>query len=291
MSISHADVCREDLRNGTKPDSSTSVHHNTLYPTGETARLFDLPEAHIYKGDTFLVDDPYRMVQTHDTLLFSSEPYGNSTLSMEDLLQPPSFETKRRLSASFKSISLHHIKLPKKRPSLQSMFTPSFLQTATASPTIPPSSAAAASPRVRSPSVATRPGDYFPLDSLADLVEGVTSVVDDSPLLDDDPFANLAAASPARGPENPSPPSSFRSPVCSSPAYPTSPPNTSPSRPSTLHIPSTSQVPIHRPTLVRPRSSGHGQARPAYTKPAFAPRPSLPSLHTLAQMNIVVQKK
>ncbi|KAG6377130.1 hypothetical protein JVT61DRAFT_1181 [Boletus reticuloceps] len=66
-------------------------------------------------------------------------------------------------------------------------------------------------------------------------------------LLDDDPFANLST----RFDHHFSPP---------------------------LHVP--------KSIVARPKSSGHGQVRPANTKPAFAPRPSLPSLHKLAQMNM-----
>jgi hypothetical protein len=33
------------------------------------------------------------------------------------------------------------------------------------------------------------------------------------------------------------------------------------------------------------------RARPAYKKPAFSPRPSLPSLDTLAKMNVVLTPK
>ncbi|KAF8133827.1 hypothetical protein EV363DRAFT_1090836, partial [Boletus edulis] len=66
------------------------------------------------------------------------------------------------------------------------------------------------------------------------------------PLLDDDPFANLAIPRV-------------------SDSFVVSPPKS---------------------IVARPKSSGHGQVRPAHTKPAFAPRPSLPSLHKLAQMNV-----
>ena len=92
--------------------------------------------------------------------------------------------------------------------------------------------------------------------SLADL----HTPSDDPPLLDGDPFANLTSH-PFDHPSLSQVPRQTPVVVCP-------------------------QVVVPQPSVTRPRSSGHGQARPACTKPACAPRPSLPSLHTLAQMDI-----
>lgn len=89
-------------------------------------------------------------------------------------------------------------------------------------------------------------------------------------LLDDDPFANLTSYT---FPQLSDSPASFDQP-CLSQVPP----------PSTVVV--SPQVYVPQPTVTRPRSSGQGQVRPAHTKPAFTPRPSLPSLHTLAQMNM-----
>ncbi|KAH0832093.1 hypothetical protein J3R83DRAFT_13002 [Lanmaoa asiatica] len=88
-------------------------------------------------------------------------------------------------------------------------------------------------------------------------------------LLDDDPFANLTSYI------IPQLSDSFERPTLSQ-----VPP------PSTVVV--SPQVYVPQGKVTRPKSSGHGQVRPACTKPAFAPHPSLPSLHTLAQMNMSV---
>ncbi|KAJ7643924.1 hypothetical protein FB45DRAFT_896448, partial [Roridomyces roridus] len=86
------------------------------------------------------------------------------------------------------------------------------------------------------------------------------SPVDEPFLLDDDPFADLSG-----GPKVDTPP---QSPL-------------SPSEP--IHLPPVAPV-------VHPRTTP-ANTTPAYQKPAFRPRPSLPSLSTLAQMNLVVPNK
>ncbi|KIK94044.1 hypothetical protein PAXRUDRAFT_478496 [Paxillus rubicundulus Ve08.2h10] len=148
-----------------------------------------------------------------------------------------------------------------KRPSLQSLFTPSFVQPCSASPTDqpPPSSFP---PRVHSLSPVTRKesshSQPFP-------------AIPTPSLLDDVPFATLISVLAGS-------PTSLEYPTLSEVP-----------RPSTVVV--SPRVYIPRATLVRPRSSGHGQARPAHTKPAFASRPSLPSLYTLAQMNVTIPRK
>jgi hypothetical protein len=149
-------------------------------------------------------------------------------------------------------------------------------------------------------------------------------------LLDDDPFANLTAApsvtlkrkfssgSSSNSATRPSAGSSSND-VPAVPPIPPIPP-VPPIPRSPLHEPSvpqgimalvasppisvassssasspfafTSSAPSSPPPpLPRALSNGRGQTRPAYQRPAFSSRPSLPSLHTLANMNVVMTKK
>ncbi|PBK97501.1 hypothetical protein ARMGADRAFT_1009501, partial [Armillaria gallica] len=94
-----------------------------------------------------------------------------------------------------------------------------------------------------------------------------------SDLLDDDPFANLSSplrqaqffvAQPKSPEANPRSP---LAPKCSEPSF------------------------TVQPSITRASSSGIIHARPAHQKPAFTPRPSLPSLHTLSKINFVISKK
>lgn len=181
---------------------------------------------------------------------------------MEDSSGPLSSELKT--SASSKKISLLHVKFPTKRPSLQSLLTPPFFQSSTS-----PSSSAS---RARSLSAAT-------LTHNAAFEEGSNIPIPaaSSTLLDEDPFANLHS-SPSVIPSSECP-SSY-----SNPSVALHPP-----RSSAVLLPSQAYLQHHNPK--RPKSSGHGQVRPAHTRPAFSPRPSLPSLYTLAQMNIGIPRK
>jgi hypothetical protein len=118
-------------------------------------------------------------------------------------------------------------------------------------------------------------------------------------LLDDDPFADLSHSPTFTSSPNSSPTTStFLPPGLSQPtesSLPRSPlsPSSSqenpvPSQPTT--VPATEGTPSTVPTTRMSRTSSV-HARPAHRKPAFAPRPSLPSLHTLSQMNVVIPKK
>ncbi|RPD62655.1 hypothetical protein L227DRAFT_432735 [Lentinus tigrinus ALCF2SS1-6] len=136
-------------------------------------------------------------------------------------------------------------------------------------------------------------------------------------LLDEDPFANLSPAPSLRASRATSPIRSvfdvFGDDVQRPPPTPLSPlaqsaleQDTSDGshRARSLHasrslkslrdLPSTpppSPIEPTRPRLARrPKSSGPPQVRPAYTRPAFAPRPSLPTLNTLARTSIHVPK-
>lgn len=146
-------------------------------------------------------------------------------------------------------------------------------------------------------------------------------------LLDDDPFANLTAApsitlkrkfssgSSSNSATRPSAGSSSNDvpavplippvpPIPRSPLHEPSvpqgimalvapPPNSvlSSSLASSPFVSTSSAPSSPPPPLPRALSNGRGQTRPAYQRPAFSSRPSLPSLDTLARMNIVMTKK
>ncbi|KAF7309705.1 hypothetical protein MIND_00342200 [Mycena indigotica] len=105
---------------------------------------------------------------------------------------------------------------------------------------------------------------YYDAPSLDGLVLADTN---DSFLLDDDPFADLSG-----GPRQ----------LVDAPKDPTPPPPVPP-------IPPLPPSPIskHPPSPVRTVSA---QATPAYQRPAFKARPSLPSLSSLAKMNVPTPK-
>ncbi|KIJ62609.1 hypothetical protein HYDPIDRAFT_30209 [Hydnomerulius pinastri MD-312] len=218
--------------------------------------------------EPFAVDDPRRLCQIYGPLTLSPD---SIPLSMEQFLPGPAMlEVKQPISSSSskKTGLLHSVKLPKK-PSLQALFTPSFLQPST--PSTDPHPPSSFPPRARS------------LSAVAYSVTEKESA-DDYPvlhipapsLLDDDPFANLT--------------SSIACPVLSqSPTSIEYPPLSEVPRPSTVVV--SPRAHVRQAVVARPKSSGHGQVRPAHTKPAFTPRPSLPSLHTLAQMNVPVPRK
>jgi hypothetical protein len=136
-------------------------------------------------------------------------------------------------------------------------------------------------------------------------------------LLDKDPFANLSespchlsyasSTSPSNVRQTPTPEDGPyllppRSPLAPTP-HTSTPPPLSPSlisnpgsaldisgQSAVYTAPPTPPV-LSQPPLAKPgKSSGHS-SRPAYQRPAFAQRPSMPSLHTLAEVNVVIPKK
>ncbi|OAX42148.1 hypothetical protein K503DRAFT_402062 [Rhizopogon vinicolor AM-OR11-026] len=175
---------------------------------------------------------------------------------MDDSAASDPLSSEPKPSPSSKKIGLFHVKLPVKRPSLQSLRTQTFFQSSTSNYSTSASQARSFS--VVAPTRGTKFEDVatIPIPAVS------------SPLLDEDPFANLHS---------------------SPPTIPFSEHPSTYSRSSTVLLPS--QAHLQHYTLKRPKSSGHGQVRPANTKPAFSPRPSLPSLHTLAQMNIGIPRK
>lgn len=209
--------------------------------------------------------------------------------------------------------------MTKKRRSLTSILVPSFLPQASASasalpiisPTAGRSSISGTSASTTSLTLTDASAEWLsfysgapsPLSSVRPSTPSRNSPPPD--LLDEDPFANLAP-SPLRPSRAPSP---VRTDVFSenvlvpleAPLSPLSqsaleqesstrrarslhgerPPRSF--RNSTSTPPPSLIAPASRPRPVRrPKSSGPPQVRPAYTRPAFAPRPSLPSLNTLA---------
>ncbi|KAJ7819816.1 hypothetical protein B0H13DRAFT_384549 [Mycena leptocephala] len=109
---------------------------------------------------------------------------------------------------------------------------------------------------------------------------------EDSFLLDDDPFADLSG-----GP---------RAPLHAETPVPVPPhryqqtrihPRLRSLRPRTRPSPMAARPPTPAPPPPATRTVSHTHTTPAYQKPAFKPRPSLPSLHTLAKMSVVVPHK
>jgi hypothetical protein len=183
--------------------------------------------------------------------------------------------------------------MPKRRTSLQSILIPPFLS-------YPLSNASSeysrSSTHGRSSSTSSRTSLPIPPSSTQPSGVSLELSRGSSPpdfLLDDDPFANHTGARPLplyRGGAT-SPTHSRRTSV----KQPRSPLATGPSPAATLSSSSSSPIPIQcsrsasSPSRISPPSPpiGGRQLRPAYTRPAFALRPSLPSLHTLAQSDFV----
>ncbi|KAL0961014.1 hypothetical protein HGRIS_006006 [Hohenbuehelia grisea] len=173
--------------------------------------------------------------------------------------------------------------MARKRRSLQSILVPSFLHSPPPS-TLP--SPTAPSSRARSLSYGSPLLSSHSIASSSRQSRASSSTSPPPDLLDDDPFANLNVRQVSSTQSESSPPR----PAASAPATPRSP--LSPSRTdlvsrlsahTTIQSSPPSMEVFPRPQLVRP----------AHKKPAFAPRPSLPSLHTLAQMhvNVVLPRK
>ncbi|TFK23077.1 hypothetical protein FA15DRAFT_757558 [Coprinopsis marcescibilis] len=110
-------------------------------------------------------------------------------------------------------------------------------------------------------------------------------------LLDDDPFANLTSLTPIVSRVNASTPTAPPPPEIVS----LNPPPRSPLMPLIDEVPKKSLVRADSaealPTARQRAFSIARSPKPAYRRPAFQSRPSLPSLNTLAQMNVVLTKK
>ena len=192
-----------------------------------------------------------------------------------------------RLSSS-KSLHYGERKMAKNRRSLSSILVPSFLQQIPAtSPLTSPTSSTFVS-RMRSQSSVSSSVNRNA--SNEDTASRLSTSRDSPPpdfLLDDDPFACLAPVEPfAQRTIQPRPPSC----LASSPPNPRSP-LMSPQKVVATIPPAASSGSAAHPGLPRAFSAARIQPRPASQKPAFASRPSLPSLHTLSTMNVVLTKK
>lgn len=176
--------------------------------------------------------------------------------------------------------------MPKRRTSLQAILIPPFLSypLSNASSEPPRSSARARSPSTSSHSQPCIPTSSAQALEAASLESSRTSPPPDF-LLDDDPFANHTGANPTplhRG--NPTSPTQSRRTSLKQPRSPLAPEKCLAASPS--HSFSSSECSRSPSSPPSPPISGR-QLRPAYTRPAFAPRPSLPSLHSLAQSDFV----
>ncbi|KAJ3487472.1 hypothetical protein NLI96_g3513 [Meripilus lineatus] len=214
------------------------------------------------------------------------------------------------------------ITMVKKRRSLQSIFIPPFFQ-----PTSLTEASPNRATRLRSHSAAATTTSHYPLPPPIPINSGqpisvpssLTSPRNSPPsdLLDDDPFANLnpgpsvinhtsnrarsrSLALPrlttSLGSPSEPPPPTPRSPL-SQPAVPG--PSFSQSLGYTAPVAQSDIVPSPPPSSIQekksrslrgPWSPGQGQARPAHTRPAFRSRPSLPSLRSLAEGQVVTPR-
>ncbi|TFK73643.1 hypothetical protein BDN72DRAFT_834524 [Pluteus cervinus] len=190
--------------------------------------------------------------------------------------------------------------MPSKRRSLQAILIPS-LRHSSASPPPNREEQNYTGTRMRSQSLADQAAYFPPLPELDSYSQSSVVSVDDgdssSFLLDEDPFAASAPRVMRTPPPSPTPNSTF--------SIPRPPPATvkaasdhvscPPCPPSPLALDSTKSFAL-RSVPTSPRGTGHfppisPRVRPATSRPAFAARPSLPSLSTLANMNIVITKK
>lgn len=187
----------------------------------------------------------------------------------------------------------------KKRSSLSSILIPPFLLYPLPSLSdVTASTRPRSSTRTRSPSSPGSEPVPTPSPQLSE-AESLPSSRNSPPpdyLLDDDPFANYTGARPLQphygsstSPPRSRPPSLSRR---TSVKQPRSPLATEPSSP--VISPSSSPPPVQcRPLASSPTRTPSSlpvsgrQLRPAYTRPAFAARPSLPSLHTLSQTDFI----
>ncbi|THH15842.1 hypothetical protein EW146_g4687 [Bondarzewia mesenterica] len=195
-------------------------------------------------------------------------------------------------------------KMSKKRRSVQSIFIPSFLHSSPSSP-LSPSPPSSATSQARSQSVSSHL--VRQISSAASNLSSYTESPSQSPppdyLLDDDPFANLSptpfetTSANSVFHDGPSPvrPELSLDSVATVPSPKPRSPLASKSMDSPRSLHSSPSSPTLRasppflsdPTSVIPHHSARlRHRRPAHTRPAFASRPSLPSLRTLSQSGV-----
>ncbi|KAF8645217.1 hypothetical protein AX16_008044 [Volvariella volvacea WC 439] len=193
--------------------------------------------------------------------------------------------------------------MTRKRRSLQALFIPSLRNTLLGSSSNPDdANDRPQGPRMRSQSVAGHSAYDYPFIPMSQPATPLTSPTRESPpsfLLDEDPFANLTARAPVPAAPPPPPP-----PPASALSRPSTPSIHIPRQPEPLMCPSSpltlSATDGHTRPCLQPTSPLRANGRfpvlsprvtPATRRPAFRPRPSLPSLDTLAKMNVVIGKK
>lgn len=167
-------------------------------------------------------------------------------------------QPEKMTSSPKKSGLLQGVRLPRK-PSLPSLFGTSSSFHQSPIPSEPSPSGVLSSPVMQCNDTISNSDCNVPASSL---------------LLDSDPFAMLASSS--------SVPPRVRSLLemgC--------PPLSESVKPAVVEL--SPEVHVPQANSARPKSSGH--CRPAHTRPAFVPRPSLPSLRALSEMNVVVPRK
>jgi len=182
--------------------------------------------------------------------------------------------------------------MPKRRTSLQAILIPPFLSYPSNASEPPRSST-----RARSPSTSSH-SSCIPTSSVQTLEATSLDSSRSSPpldfLLDDDPFANHTGARTLPLPRsNPTSPTPSRRTSVKQPRSPLAAEKCLVASPSHSFSPSvpiqSTRAPLSPPRMSPPSSpiTGGRQLRPAYTRPAFAPRPSLPTLHSLSQSDFV----
>ncbi|TFY70960.1 hypothetical protein EVG20_g2043 [Dentipellis fragilis] len=188
------------------------------------------------------------------------------------------------------------VTMPKKRPSLESILIPTFLQHPPHIPLVSPS----LKPHSRGRSQST--SSYIAQHRAASDSRSKPVSPRDSPppdyLIDEDPFANLTSTSAMASPSvsrsvsswwddgfRPGPSASadaeLRSPLAPSTSSHRS--RTNPSSPISAPV----SLPPHQLPPVPPIEVHRRRVRPAHARPAFSQRPSLPSLRTLAESDFI----
>ena len=193
------------------------------------------------------------------------------------------------------SYTRQHNRMPKRRSSLQAILIPPFLSYPSSNASEPPRP----STHARLPSTSSHSSPCIPTSSVQALEAISLESSRTSPppdfLHDDDPFANHTSARPLPlHRSTPTSPTHSRRASVKQPRSPLAAEKCLVALPCNSFS-SSSPIPCTRPPSSTPRMSPPSspspisgrQLRPAYTRPAFAPRPSLPSLHSLAQSDFV----